>query len=73
MHPLEDMLFSVDSQWFKGQCNIITFSLEELIASKLKALFQRRKGRDILLPELENWNFEEAFDFVQKHIVQRIP
>jgi predicted nucleotidyltransferase component of viral defense system len=39
--------FSVDSPWFKGECDIPVFCLEELLATKLRALYQRRKGRDL--------------------------
>ena len=39
--------FNVESQWFTGQCNITTFQLEELLATKLRALYQRSKGRDL--------------------------
>lgn len=39
--------FSVNSEWFKGNCNLTTYSLEELLSTKLRALYQRRKGRDL--------------------------
>jgi predicted nucleotidyltransferase component of viral defense system len=39
--------FAVNSRWFQGSCEIATFSLEELLATKLRALYQRRKGRDL--------------------------
>jgi predicted nucleotidyltransferase component of viral defense system len=39
--------FSVKSEWFNGSCTIPTYQLEELMATKLRALFQRRKGRDL--------------------------
>lgn len=39
--------FSVESQWFSGDCVITTYHLAELMATKLRALFQRRKGRDL--------------------------
>lgn len=39
--------FSVNSEWFKGDCNLTTYSLEELLGTKLRALYQRRKGRDL--------------------------
>ncbi|AFL98190.1 nucleotidyl transferase AbiEii/AbiGii toxin family protein [Ornithobacterium rhinotracheale] len=39
--------FEVDSPWYKDKASIITYSLEELIATKLRALYQRRKGRDL--------------------------
>ena len=39
--------FSVKSDWFSGTCELSTYSLEELLATKLRALYQRRKGRDL--------------------------
>jgi len=35
------------SRWFAGQADIRTFHLDELLATKLRALFQRRRGRDL--------------------------
>ncbi len=37
----------LDSPWFSGESNIITFSIEELLGTKLRALYQRKKGRDL--------------------------
>ena len=39
--------FSVDSRWYSGMADIATFDLDELLATKLRALYQRRKGRDL--------------------------
>ncbi len=39
--------FSVKSEWFTGQCNITTYYLDELLGTKLRALYQRQKGRDL--------------------------
>jgi predicted nucleotidyltransferase component of viral defense system len=39
--------FSVRSEWFRGDCNLTTYELEELLGTKLRALYQRRKGRDL--------------------------
>lgn len=39
--------FQVNSSWFTGTCNITTYPLEELLGTKLRALYQRRKGRDL--------------------------
>jgi len=44
---IQKQSFTVDSRWFMGNCQIATFSLEELLATKLRALYQRRKGRDL--------------------------
>jgi predicted nucleotidyltransferase component of viral defense system len=39
--------FSVKNQWFSGSCKATTYHLEELLGTKLRALYQRRKGRDL--------------------------
>ncbi len=39
--------FSVVSDWFSGTANVNTYQFEELIATKLRALYQRKKGRDL--------------------------
>ncbi len=39
--------FKVNSRWFKGSCDITTYTLEELLGTKLRALYQRKKGRDL--------------------------
>jgi len=39
--------FSVNSQWFSGNCQTTTYHLEELLGTKMRALYQRRKGRDL--------------------------
>ena len=40
--------FSVRSRWFERTAGIRTFELDELLATKLRALYQRKKGRDLL-------------------------
>jgi predicted nucleotidyltransferase component of viral defense system len=45
--PLKTVPFSMTSDWFTGQANIITYEMDELMATKLRALYQRRKGRDL--------------------------
>lgn len=127
--PLRFEPFTLQSEWFNGKCDIVTYEIEELMATKLRALYQRRKGRDlfdlwlifknglanvdqvihiflkycmaednhitkelfqknmetkrlnkdfqidmeVLLPHQMNWNFDEAFDYVQNNIVGQIP
>lgn len=39
--------FAVDSPWFNGSALLPTFCIEELLATKLRALYQRKKGRDL--------------------------
>lgn len=38
---------SVHSSWYTGHAKVKTYSLEELLATKLRALYQRKKGRDL--------------------------
>lgn len=39
--------FEVSSRWFTGRADIQTFALAELLGTKLRALYQRKKGRDL--------------------------
>lgn len=39
--------FEVQSDWFTGKANIRTYATEELLGTKLRALYQRKKGRDL--------------------------
>src|SRR5690606_2481948 len=39
--------FAVDSDWYQGQAGIASFEPEELFGTKLRALLQRRKSRDL--------------------------
>ncbi len=44
---LRDMPFQMENGWYSGQCKITTFAPEELFGTKLRALLQRRKNRDL--------------------------
>lgn len=39
--------FEMRSRWWSGEADITTFPLEELLGTKLRALYQRKKGRDL--------------------------
>ena len=39
--------FEIKSDWFSGKAEIRTYDLNELLGTKLRALFQRNKGRDL--------------------------
>lgn len=41
------LLLEVANPWFSGEAAIPTFSREEMLATKLRALLQRDKGRDL--------------------------
>lgn len=38
-----EMPYSVESDWFRGNAKINTFQFEELLATKLRALYERKK------------------------------
>lgn len=44
---LKEIPYKVENQWFSGECYITGYELEELLGTKLRALYQRSKGRDL--------------------------
>lgn len=44
---------TVDSPWWSGHADIPTFIVEEMLGTKLRALYQRSKGRDLF----DHWVF----------------
>ena len=53
--PLRLENFSVSSEWFSGSASIATYEIDELMATKLRALYQRRKGRDLIYLMCGTW------------------
>lgn len=47
MFPMVRVPFSVQNDWFSGQCDVLTYELDELVGTKVRALYQRLKGRDL--------------------------
>lgn len=45
--PPIEIPFGIENPWFTGRAAIPTFSREEMLATKLRALLQRNKGRDL--------------------------
>ncbi len=43
----ESYPFAVESRWFAGHTLVSSYRLEELLGTKLRALYQRKKGRDL--------------------------
>lgn len=42
-----DHYFSVTNSWYSGGLQLRTYQLNELMGTKMRALYQRRKGRDL--------------------------
>jgi predicted nucleotidyltransferase component of viral defense system len=37
----------IENSWVNGSCKLITYEAEEMLGTKLRALYQRKKGRDL--------------------------
>jgi len=44
---LDEIELHIDSSWFNSNSKVKTFNINELLGSKLRALYQRSKGRDL--------------------------
>lgn len=44
---IREVEFKIESAWFAGEVNIPTYDIHELLGTKLRALYQRKKGRDL--------------------------
>lgn len=47
VYGFKQVPFAVSSRWFGGKCKICSYELDELLATKLRALYQRKQGRDL--------------------------
>lgn len=66
--------FAVSSRWFEDSCEIGTYELDELLGTKLRALYQRKKGRDLFdlataleKPEVNPSRIIKAFSVYMDH------
>ncbi|MBD3638050.1 MAG: nucleotidyl transferase AbiEii/AbiGii toxin family protein [Crocinitomicaceae bacterium] len=57
-----DFPFEVESDWFSGKANIKTYNINELLGTKLRALYQRKKGRDLFDLDYSRLNQEINID-----------
>lgn len=57
-----DFPFSVESDWFTGNAKIRTYNVNELLGTKLRALYQRSKGRDLFDLNYARLNLELDFE-----------
>ncbi len=57
-----DFPFEVETEWFSGKTAIRTYSINELLGTKLRALYQRSKGRDLFDLNYARLHMELNFD-----------
>lgn len=77
---LQKIPFKVENPWFSGECNLTTYSLDELIGTKLRALYQRKKGRDLfdlqIALDTASLNIDkvlECYNRYMEFVVEKIP
>lgn len=47
VYGLKAVPFSVASRWFESSCQIQSYEFDELMGTKMRALYQRKQGRDL--------------------------
>src|SRR5690606_19663115 len=47
IYGVQEVKYIMDSEWYRGEALIPTYQLPELLGTKMRALYQRRKGRDL--------------------------
>lgn len=78
VQPMVHVSFSIRNDWFSGQCQILTYEFDELVGTKVRALYQRLKGRDLfdvytalcsnrLNPEKVMASYDRYLRFVASH------
>lgn len=70
--PIE-IAYELENSWFSGESFIKTFCLEELLGTKLRALYQRKKGRDlfdlsIAINAFSNLNMDKVITVFQRYM-----
>ncbi len=73
LEPHLKVPFSVSNRWFQGEVIVLTYSLEELLATKLRALYQRKKGRDLYdfwyaIHQVAGLNIQKIIDIFQYYM-----
>ncbi len=57
-----DFPFEVATEWFSGKAEIRTYNINELLGTKLRALYQRSKGRDLFDLDYSRRNIDLNFE-----------
>jgi predicted nucleotidyltransferase component of viral defense system len=66
LFDIEQRDFAVDTPWFDGEAPVRTYRLEELLGTKLRALYQRKKGRDLF----DLWTVHQQVGFDLAEVVR---
>jgi len=76
LDPPQNISFKVDNPWFSGSAEIPTFSTEEVLSTKIRALLQRNKGRDLVdlahaLDIFPKLNAQRTVDMFVEYVQQK--
>lgn len=71
---LHEQEFASNSSFYSGSATVVTYKLEELLGTKLRCLFQRRKGRDLFdlytsLKTFPNLDIKAIIESFRKYII----
>ena len=77
---LVKMPFAMTNSWFIGEAELTTYHFEELMGTKLRALYQRKKGRDLFDihkgltdRECDTEKVMECYKKYMEFVVERVP
>ena len=69
---LQEVPFRVENSWFTGEAKLTTYHLEELVGTKVRALYQRKKGRDLfdlyMALTARELDIQKVLDFYRNYI-----
>lgn len=76
----EKVPFRINNPWFTGEAELTTYKFEELLGTKLRALYQRKKGRDLfdLYVALQRRNIDvekvmQCYNKYMEFVVGKVP
>ena len=74
IYGIQEVSYKMDSEWYKGEVSIPTYELAELLGTKMRAIYQRSKGRDLFdmwyamkQTDVDPSRIIEAWNFYMKH------
>lgn len=74
LHVLDwkNLPFEIHNDWYQGKCNNRTYNINELLGTKLRALYQRNKERDLFdldyARRKEDVNIDEIIQCFRRYI-----
>ncbi len=78
--PWVSFPFEITNDWYSGKAEITTYSINELLGTKLRALYQRTKGRDLFdlyyahqHTKLDHREIIQCFNAYMEFVVDKSP